>query len=73
MHCSAQQDAPTRAPRAGVMQPFIQALPLTGLVEALRGVMLDGSTLAGIGSEVAVVAAWGLASLLIAIRIFRWQ
>jgi ABC-type polysaccharide/polyol phosphate export permease len=56
-----------------VMQPFIQALPLTGLVEAMRGVMLDGSTLAGVGSEVALVAAWGLASLLIAVRIFRWQ
>jgi ABC-type multidrug transport system permease subunit len=55
------------------MQPFIQALPLTGLVEAMRGVMLDGSTLAGVGSEVALVAAWGLASLLIAVRIFRWQ
>jgi ABC-type polysaccharide/polyol phosphate export permease len=56
-----------------VMQPFIQALPLTGLVEAMRGVMLDGSTLAGVGAEVTVVAVWGLASLFIAVRIFRWQ
>jgi ABC-type multidrug transport system permease subunit len=56
-----------------VMQPFISALPLTGMVDALRGVMLDGSTLAGVAGEVAVVGTWGLGSLLIAVRIFRWQ
>jgi ABC transporter DrrB family efflux protein len=55
------------------MQPFIDALPLTALVDAMRGVMLDGATLASIGGEVAIVAAWGILSLLLAVRIFRWQ
>jgi ABC-type multidrug transport system permease subunit len=51
----------------------IRALPLTALVDAMRGVMLDGATLASIGGEVAIVAAWGILSLLLAVRIFRWQ
>ena len=56
-----------------VMQPFIQALPLTAMVDAVRGVMLEGATLAAVGGEVAIVAAWGALSLLVAVRIFRWQ
>ena len=56
-----------------VMQPFIQALPLTAMVDAVRGVMLEGASLAAVGGEVAIVAAWGAASALLAVRIFRWQ
>jgi ABC-2 type transport system permease protein len=55
------------------MQPFVQALPLTALIDALRGVMLDGSGLAGIGSELLILAAWGLVSFILALRFFRWQ
>ncbi len=54
-------------------QPFIQALPLTALNDALRGVMLEGQALAGIVPELAVMAAWGLVSFALALKIFRWQ
>jgi len=54
------------------MQPVLQFLPLTPLVDALRGVMLEGRTLAGCGEEIGIVAAWGLVSFAIALRIFRW-
>ncbi len=56
-----------------VMQPFVQALPLTALNNALRGVMLDGVGLWSIGRELLLLAAWGVISFLLALKIFRWQ
>jgi ABC-type multidrug transport system permease subunit len=55
------------------LQPFIQALPLTALNDALRGVMLDGAGIAALGSELALLGGWGAVSFAIAVRIFRWQ
>jgi len=54
-------------------QPFIKALPLTALNDALRAVMLEGSGLAAIAGPLAVLAAWALVSFAVALRIFRWQ
>ena len=56
-----------------VMQPFIRALPLTALNEALRAVMLDGAGVAQVALPVAIVAAWGLVSFALALRLFRWR
>lgn len=55
------------------MQPFVQALPLTALNDALRGVMLEGSGLAAVGPELIILAAWGTVSFLLALKTFRWQ
>jgi len=55
------------------MQPFVQALPLTALNNALRGVMLEGSGLVSLLPEIALLAVWGAASFLVALKIFRWQ
>lgn len=55
------------------IQPFIHALPLTALNDALRAVMLDGKGIAGIGAELAILIAWGLGSFGVALRIFRWR
>ena len=55
------------------MQPFVQALPLTALNNALRGVMLEGAGLPSLLPQLALLGVWGLASFLVALRIFRWQ
>jgi ABC-type polysaccharide/polyol phosphate export permease len=55
------------------MQPFVQALPLTAVVDSLRGIMLEGATFVTVAPEIAIVAAWTVASFAIALRIFRWQ
>ena len=55
------------------MQPVIQALPLTALVDALRAVVLEGVGLAGVARELVVLACWGLASFGLALRFFRWR
>jgi ABC-2 type transport system permease protein len=56
-----------------VTQPFIQALPLTQLNDALREVMLEGAGLAKIGGRLAILTAWALISFLLALKWFRWQ
>ncbi len=56
-----------------VMQPFIQALPLTPLNDALRAVMIEGASLAANLPRLAIVAGWGALSFAAAVRIFRWS
>src|SRR5260221_3144575 len=54
------------------MQPFLRALPLTALNDALRAVVNEGAALTEIRRPIAVLAAWGLVSFVAALRIFRW-
>jgi ABC transporter DrrB family efflux protein len=56
-----------------VLQPFIKALPLTALNDALRAVMNDGAPLSASTLQIAILAAWGLVSFLLALKLFRWQ
>jgi ABC-2 type transport system permease protein len=56
-----------------VMQPFIQALPLTAVNNAMRAIMLDGAGFAAIAGSLAIVAAWGAACLTLAVSWFRWR
>jgi ABC-type multidrug transport system permease subunit len=55
------------------MQPFIRALPLTALNEALRGNMIDGLTTSALWPQLLILAAWGVIPFAIALRIFRWR
>jgi len=55
------------------MIPFVKALPLTALNDALRAVMIDGAALATLSAPLAIVIAWGAVSFVIALRIFRWR
>lgn len=55
------------------LQPVIQALPLTALNNALRGVYNDGLSVVDMPVSIAVLAAWGLVSFALALRAFRWQ
>jgi ABC-2 type transport system permease protein len=55
------------------IQPAIQALPLTALIDALRAVILDGASIAGVGSELIVLAAWGVIPFFAAMKLFSWR
>ncbi len=55
------------------LHPFIRALPLTALNDALRGLMLEGDRLLDRGPELAVLTVWTLGSFAVALRIFRWR
>jgi ABC-type multidrug transport system permease subunit len=53
--------------------PLIKLLPLTPLIDALRSVMLEGSSLSSQAARIAIMAAWGVLSFAVALKIFRWQ
>lgn len=55
-----------------IAHPFIQALPLTALIDALRAVMLDGLSLASQAGRVGILLAWASVSFSLALRWFRW-
>jgi ABC-type multidrug transport system permease subunit len=56
-----------------VTQPFIQALPLTAVNDALRANMLQGASWATVAPEMAIVAAWLVVTFTLALRLFRWR
>jgi ABC-type multidrug transport system permease subunit len=55
------------------VQPVIHALPLTALIDALRAVILDGASLAGVRSELLLLTAWGVVPFFAALRLFSWR
>jgi hypothetical protein len=55
------------------IQPLIQVIPLTPLNDALRAVMLEGSTLAAQLPRLGIMTAWGVVSFVLALRWFRWR
>jgi ABC-2 type transport system permease protein len=55
------------------LQPFIQALPLTAVVDALRANMLRGVGLQGLATELAIILAWLVGSFVLALKLFRWR
>lgn len=54
-------------------QPFIRALPLTALNDALRAVMNEGAGLAAVAPQLAVLAVIAVVSFAVALKIFRWN
>lgn len=56
-----------------VMQPFIQALPLTALIDALRDVTNNAASLSTVVSELGILSAWGVLSFVAALKLFRWR
>ena len=56
-----------------LLQPLVQALPLTQLNDALRAVILEGASLASQGWRLLALAAWGLVPFGLALRWFRWN
>jgi ABC-2 type transport system permease protein len=57
----------------GVMQPFIKALPLTAVIDALRANILQGTHLAQLAPQVGVMAFWLVACFALALKLFRWR
>jgi ABC-2 type transport system permease protein len=55
-----------------VIQPFIKALPLTALNDALRATLLEGATVQAQGTRLIVLGIWGVGSFWLAKRWFRW-
>jgi ABC transporter DrrB family efflux protein len=55
------------------MQPFVQALPLTQLINALRAVILEGVAITTQVWSLALLAVWAAVAFSLALRWFRWS
>jgi ABC-2 type transport system permease protein len=56
-----------------VLQVVLNFLPLTPLIHALRSTMLEGAGIVSLGSDLALIVAWGGAAFILALRWFRWK
>ena len=56
-----------------VIQPVVQALPLTALVDGMRAVMLQGASLGAIWGELTLLVGYLVVGLAVALRVFRWR
>jgi ABC-2 type transport system permease protein len=54
------------------IHPFIKALPLTALNDALRAIILEGAPIATQAGRLLVLLLWGGISFVLALRWFRW-
>jgi len=55
------------------LQPYIQALPLTAVVDALRANILRGAGWEAVAPEIAIIMAWLGVSFFLALKLFRWR
>ena len=56
-----------------VIQPLVQALPLTAAIDTMRGNMLEGTHLSAMLAPVAILLAWLVVPFAVSLRIFRWR
>jgi len=56
-----------------MVQPVIRLLPLTAYIDAMRGVMLQGASLAHFGREIVTLVAWLVVTFVLALKLFRWR
>ena len=56
-----------------LLQPFIQALPLTALNNVLRSIMNEGASISSNWIPIAILLAWCVVSFVVALKIFKWQ
>jgi ABC-type multidrug transport system permease subunit len=55
------------------LQPFIRALPLTAVIDALRSNILQGVRLNELGPQIAIIGIWLAVSFFTALKVFRWR
>ena len=63
--------SPSRFP--AFLQPFVQALPLTAAISAIRGNMLQGIPLGHMMAPLAILLVWCAVPFVVSLRIFRWR
>ena len=56
-----------------VLRAIADVLPLTYLIKLVRGTVVAGAPIWSRPGSVAVLAAWGVVGLVLAVRYFRWE
>jgi len=61
----------SRYPQA--LQDVAEVLPLKHFIDAITGILLDSEPVSDQAGALLVVAVWGIAGLLVAVRYFSWE
>jgi len=56
-----------------ITHPFIKALPLTAVNDALRAIMTDGRSVFSVWPQMAVMILWCVLPFVLALRVFKWR
>jgi ABC-2 type transport system permease protein len=57
----------------GFLEAIANVLPLTYLLDLIRDVYLDGTSLGSAWTAIGVIALWGVVGLAVSLRSFRWE
>ena len=55
------------------IEPVVKILPLTYMNDALRQIMVDGTPLYAMSTDIFVMVGWAVVCLAITIRFFKWD
>lgn len=55
------------------LKPVLKAMPLTYLGDALRQVMVEATPLYSLPTDLLVLVAWAVATLVVAVRFWKWE
>jgi ABC-2 type transport system permease protein len=56
-----------------MFQPFVKALPLTAVIDALRASMLQGVGISHLAPQLAVIICWMVICFFTALKLFKWK
>jgi ABC-2 type transport system permease protein len=57
----------------GILQPVINALPLTAVIDGLRANMLQAATTTQVAPQLGVLGGWLIVCFTLALKLFRWR
>ncbi len=56
-----------------ILQNITAYFPLTPVIEGIRAIVTEGATFTMLGTELAILAAWGVVVYAVGTRLFRWE
>lgn len=57
----------------GFVRALIDLLPLSYLADAMRAIAIEGASLAGVVPQIVGLTVWSAISILVAVKMFRWE
>ncbi|MEL6821941.1 MAG: ABC transporter permease [Calditrichota bacterium] len=57
----------------GFLQPLVEALPLTHLVRAIRGIFTNGASLSSVLPQLLILTGWIITCFAFSVKKFKWE
>lgn len=56
-----------------ILQNITKYIPLTGVIDSVRLIVTENASLADLGPQIGIMAAWTIIIYVIAFKVFRWE